>query len=73
MIPLTTARKATVSAVVAALSPLYVLLQSDQPVTWRGVLAGAVGGIVGYLGTYAVSNTEPYQPAQRHAADRDGA
>lgn len=68
MIPLTTARKATVSAAVALLTPLYVLLQSDQPVTWRGVLACAAGGIVGYLGTYSVSNAEPYEPAQRHAA-----
>lgn len=69
MIPLTTARKATVSAAVAALTPLYVLLQSGQPVTWRSALACAVGGLVGYLGTYGVSNAPPYEPARRHGGE----
>lgn len=68
--PLTTARKATVSAVVAFLSPPTALLLSEQPISWRTLLASVLLGALGYLATYEVSNTEPYEPQRRHAADR---
>lgn len=65
---LTTARKATVSAVVAFLSPPTALLLSDQPITWRALLASALVGVIAGLTTYQAPNTEPYEPARRHAA-----
>lgn len=63
---LTTARKALVAAGVAFFSPLYVLVQSDMAITWRGVLGCAVAGVLGGLVTYQAPNTEPYEP--RHKA-----
>lgn len=67
---LTTARKATVSAVVAFLSPPTALLVSDQPLTARVLLASALVGLIGGLSTYEVGNTERYEP--RHAAPPEG-
>lgn len=63
---LTTARKATVSAAIAFLSPPTALLVSDQPLSWRVFLAAAMTGVIAGLSTYEVGNTEPYEP--RHAA-----
>ncbi|MGY1773492.1 hypothetical protein [Blastococcus sp. SYSU D00813] len=74
MIPLTTARKATVAGAIAFGSPFYVLLQSEAPITWRSALACLVSGVIGYLSTYGTSNTQPVNRprpapvAARHAA-----
>lgn len=59
---LTTSRKATVATAVAILGPLYVLIQSDQPITWRAGLAAVVAGVLAWGGTYGVPNTEQYVP-----------
>ena len=66
---LTTARKATVAAAVAFLSPPTALLLSDQSITWRTMLASVLLGAVGYLTTYETSNLGPYEP--RHAEPKD--
>lgn len=59
--PLTTARKATVSATMAFLSPLTTFLLSGEPVTWRALLASVLLGALGYLATYETTNTEPVE------------
>lgn len=66
---LTTSRKATVGALIAALYPAYALLQSETPIGWRELLTCAVGGVIGFLGVWAPPNTEPYEP--RHAAPEE--
>jgi hypothetical protein len=66
---LTTARKATVAAVVAFISPPTALLLSDQDISPRALVASALLGVIGYLTTYETANTEPYEP--RHS-DRTG-
>lgn len=48
---LTTARKATVSAVIAFLSPPTALLLSDQPITWRTLLASVLVGVIAGFST----------------------
>jgi drug/metabolite transporter (DMT)-like permease len=58
----TTSRKATVGGLITFLSPLYVLLQSGEDITWRAVLASVVAGVLGFLGVWAPSNSEPYEP-----------
>lgn len=60
--PLTTARKATVSAVVAFLSPPTALLLSDQPISWRTLLASLLLGAIGYFTTFETTNLEPSNP-----------
>lgn len=65
---LTTSRKATVGALIAGLYPLYALLQSDAQIGWREGLTCLVGGVIGFLGVWAPTNTEPYRP-QHRAAD----
>lgn len=67
---LTTARKATVSAVIAFLSPPTALIVSDQPLSARVFLASLLVGLIGGLSTYEVGNTEPYEP--RHSATPEG-
>lgn len=64
---LTTARKATVAAAVAFLSPPTALLLSDQPITWRVMGAALLVGLIGGLTTYETGNTRPPQ----HAASKD--
>lgn len=59
---LTTSRKATAGAVVTFLSPLYVLVQSGEPITWRAVLACLMAGFLGFASVWAPANTEPYEP-----------
>lgn len=67
---LTTARKATVSAAIAFLSPPTALLVSDQPLSWRVLIASGLVGLIGGMATYETGNTEPYEP--RHAATPEG-
>lgn len=69
---LTTSRKATVGGLIAALYPVYALLQSEAPIGWRDLATCAVGGVIGFLGVWAPANTEPYLPERRHAANRRG-
>ncbi|TFV83172.1 hypothetical protein [Blastococcus sp. CT_GayMR16] len=66
---LTTARKATLSALAAFLSPPTALLLSDQPITWRVMLASLLVGALAGLGVYETGNTEEYEP--RHAVVQD--
>ena len=62
---LTTSRKATAGGLVAFLSPLYVIVQSGQEITWRAALACLIAGALGWLGVWAPPNTEPYEPHHR--------
>lgn len=62
----TTSRKATCGALIALLSPLYVLVQSDVEITWRAGLACVLSGLLGFLGVWAPENTRPYEP--KHGA-----
>lgn len=66
---LTTARKATAGGLVSFFSPLYVIVQSGQELTWRAVLGCAIAGALGWLAVWAPENTVPYEP--RHASVRD--
>lgn len=54
--PLASARKAIVSAVLAFLAPLLALVVSPVDLDWRGVLGSVLAGIVAGLGTYVVPN-----------------
>lgn len=63
---LTTARKATLSAVLAFLSPTTTLLVSDQPITARVLIASVLVGLIAGLSTYELGNTKEYTP--RHTA-----
>lgn len=65
---LTTARKATVSAAIAFLSPPTALLLSDQELSWRLLLASFLLGVVGGLTTYETANTEPFVEQGKHHA-----
>jgi len=62
---LTTARKASNAAILAFLSPPVALVVSDQPLTFRVVLASVLLGLIAGLSTYETSNTDVYEP--RHS------
>lgn len=57
---ITTARKATLGAATAFLTPLYVLYQSDVEITGRALVACLIGGLIAGLGVYEAKNTRPY-------------
>lgn len=69
---LTTARKATVGAVGAFLSPLATLYLSNQDITGRGLVGALLAGMVAGLAVYEASNTEPYEPRHAHREGEAG-
>lgn len=54
--PISTARKAIVAAVLSFLAPLLALVASSADLDWRGVLGSVLAGVIAGLGTYATPN-----------------
>jgi hypothetical protein len=55
-VPVSTYRKAIVSAVLAFLAPLLALFASSADLDWRGIVGSLIAGAVAGVSTYAVPN-----------------